>query len=276
MPPKRGRPPKSKAVLTAPFAIDLESSMVETIQIETATPSTPAENSLSKKNYIWPDQAAMALLDLRLITYKDKFVGTIPRKTHVSLWNRITLDLNNQIKQSLSSVQVKNKYQALKKSFRAYESGRTKNGNEALSPPPQCYEHMCQLFEGREGLTHEVLGEAEDESHSDDGEFSDPPSPRSSVSRSSVKKKKLEMTEAIESLGESIKIGMLAMANASTQGNGLSNEEQMKRMEQNSIDLADKLKAQSQADTQAIIAALNAQSTAIVQAITSWGRAPEM
>lgn len=271
---KRTRQPKKVVASSVNTVVDgLVESSIDSDGLSMVNSKTDAV----KKNFSWTDDAAKLLLRLRLKVYSNRFIGTNARHNLTAAWKRITLDINSKFGVELTDTKVKNKYQSLKKAFRDHQDALKKTGNDPVPEPPHWYDYMCDLMGDRQGLTHDVLGEAGDSEVSeedDDAEEeedcdgnSTPVRGSSSLLQQSSKRVKIDLADAVASFGDSIKEGLVALASGPKPP--LDNGDQMTLdlVKQHTSKVQDALKAQAQENTSAIIGAIKAQSDAIVNAI---------
>lgn len=126
-------------------------------------------------------------------------------------WAKITLSINSQFNESLSSDQIKNKYQYLQKTFRQLTNSDKLTGNVKLPKKPCYWDAMVSHFGGNEGLAHECLNYAVDQKgYESDGDFAANRSV-STTPHNNRKSSRTSQQDALTSLGSDLKEGLITM-----------------------------------------------------------------
>jgi hypothetical protein len=184
---------------------------------------SPEISELSQRsNASWTNSMEEHLLNLRLILNKDSFLNSKDKIAIGRVWRKILLDFNTKFHTEFSIEQLKNKFNSLKSIYKTVSNSFEQTGNSPAPKLPDNWDSLNQYFQGRQGLSGQTFGEAEDiqeeveyfDGSGDCSEDSFRPSTSQTQSsnQSSRKKPGNNLGDAIIEMGSLLSSGMHAMA----------------------------------------------------------------
>jgi hypothetical protein len=99
-----------------------------------------------KKNFLWTDSMENYLLELRLQNYKRGFLDAKDKVCISRTWASILMDFNIKFGTDVSSEQLKNKFNALKSSYREVKSTFVETGNTPGKELPANFDTLNEFF----------------------------------------------------------------------------------------------------------------------------------
>ena len=173
----------------------------------------------------WTDLMVEALLKNRLHTFKVDFLSAKEKNAVIRGWLKVVLAINAIGHSVVDSVKARNKYQTLKSTYRKYSAELNETGNNDIDDPPNNWEVMVFYFQGRKGLTGEVLASSdacEPTPIVDSSPFAVTP-----MRGATVKRQKTDLGDAIIRMGTEVGEGLRNMGAASMGNNSL---EELKKL----------------------------------------------